>query len=48
MLYYVDMALVLRLLKLQNSYFKLGLDDELAERWKAFPVIWSGAAVEPN
>ena len=41
-------GLVLRLLKLQNSYFKLGQDAELAERWKAFPVIWSGAAVEPN
>jgi len=41
-------GIVLRLLKLQNSYFKLGLDDELAERWKAFPVVWSGATVDPN
>jgi hypothetical protein len=41
-------GLALRMLKLQNSYFKLGLDEELAERWKVFPVIWGGAAVGPN
>jgi hypothetical protein len=41
-------ALMLRLLKLQNSYFKLGLDDELAERWQVFPAIWGGALVDPS
>jgi hypothetical protein len=39
-------GLALRMLKLQNGYFKLGLDGELAERWKAFPAIWSDAAVD--
>lgn len=41
-------GVVLRMLKLQNAYFKLGLDDELAERWRMFPVIWSGAEVAPS
>lgn len=39
--------LILRLLKQQNNYFQLALDDELAVRWEAFPPIWSGALVEP-
>jgi hypothetical protein len=41
-------GLALRVLKLQNSYFKLGLNEELAERWKVFPVIWSRAEVAPT
>ncbi|MFZ3256273.1 MAG: DUF5677 domain-containing protein, partial [Candidatus Acidiferrales bacterium] len=40
-------GLILRLLKQQNNYFQLGLDDELAVRWEAFPPIWSGALGEP-
>jgi hypothetical protein len=40
-------GLILRLLKQQNNYFQLGLDDELSLRWEAFPPIWSGALVEP-
>jgi Family of unknown function (DUF5677) len=40
-------GLILRLLKQQNNYFQLGLDDELSARWEAFPPIWSGALVEP-
>jgi len=40
-------GLILRLLKQQNNYFQLGLDDKLAVRWEAFPPIWSGALVEP-
>jgi hypothetical protein len=41
-------GLILRLLKQQNNYFQLGLDDELSLRWEAFPPIWSGALVEPR
>jgi hypothetical protein len=33
-------GLVLRLLKLQNSYFELGLDAEIAARWDVFREIW--------
>ncbi|MGB8786819.1 MAG: DUF5677 domain-containing protein [Candidatus Acidiferrales bacterium] len=40
-------GVILRLLKQQNSYFQLGLDDEVAARWTAFPVIWGGALVDP-
>jgi Family of unknown function (DUF5677) len=40
-------GLMLRLLKLQNNYFQLGFDYEIAERWAAFPAIWGGALVEP-
>lgn len=40
-------GLVLRLFKLMNEYFALGLDVELDSRWKAFPKIWDGALVDP-
>ncbi|MGH9727711.1 MAG: DUF5677 domain-containing protein [Candidatus Acidiferrales bacterium] len=40
-------GIILRLLKQQNTYFKLGLDDELDARWAAFPAIWDGALVDP-
>jgi len=40
-------GLILMLMKQQNSYFTLGLDDELVARWDAFPRIWNGALVEP-
>jgi hypothetical protein len=40
-------GLVLRLFKLMNGYFNLGLDEELRARWEAFPNIWSGALVDP-
>ncbi len=39
--------LALRLFKLTNAYFNLGLDAELSTRWDAFPRIWSGALVDP-
>jgi hypothetical protein len=38
-------ALVLRLLKLQNSYFGLGLLDEIEQRWAVFPPIWEVVAM---
>jgi Family of unknown function (DUF5677) len=40
-------GLVLRLFKLMNEYFVLGLDAELDARWQAFPKIWNGALVDP-
>jgi len=40
-------GLVLRLLKLLNSYFNLGLDTQLDARWSAFPQIWNGALPDP-
>lgn len=40
-------GLVLRLFKLMNGYFKLGLDAEVSARWEAFPKIWNGALVDP-
>lgn len=40
-------GVVLRLLKQQNSYFQLGLDDEVSARWAEFPAIWDGALVDP-
>ena len=40
-------GLVLRLFKLMDGYFNLGLDTELSTRWDAFPKIWSGALVDP-
>lgn len=40
-------GLVLRLLKLMNSYFVLGFDVELRARWNEFPKIWDGALVDP-
>lgn len=33
-------GMVLRLLKLENSYFKLGLDCEVEARWAKFEKIW--------
>ncbi len=33
-------GLVLRLLKLQNNYFGLGLDTEIESCWDDFPKIW--------
>src|SRR6266851_3044398 len=41
-------GLVLRLLKLQNNYFNLGLDDEIETRWNAFPTIWKGHAADES
>jgi hypothetical protein len=40
-------GLILRLFKLMNSYFSLGLDSELQARWNAFPIIWNRAQVDP-
>jgi hypothetical protein len=40
-------GLVLRLFKLMNSYFNLGLDAEVSARWEAFPKVWNGALVDP-
>ena len=40
-------GLVLRLFKLMNEYFALGLNVELDARWAAFPKIWGGALVDP-
>jgi hypothetical protein len=35
-------GVILRLLKLQNTYFKLALDGEVEARWQAFPRVWAG------
>lgn len=40
-------GLVLRLFKLMNNYFNLGLDAEVSARWEAFPKIWKGAQFDP-
>jgi hypothetical protein len=37
-------GLILRLLKLENNYFGLGLDNEVETRWNAFPEIWNTKA----
>jgi hypothetical protein len=39
-------GLVLRLRKLQNEYFGLGLDAEVAARWDVFPKIWKAEPSE--
>jgi hypothetical protein len=41
-------GIVLRLFKLMNTYFNLGLDTALSARWDVFPTIWSGALVDPH
>lgn len=40
-------GLVLRMFKLMNEYFALGVDSDLDTRWAAFPKIWNGALVDP-
>jgi hypothetical protein len=40
-------GLVLRLFKLMNNYFDLGMDTEVSARWEAFPKIWDGALADP-
>jgi hypothetical protein len=39
-------GLILRLLKLQNNYFGLGLDAEIESRWNEFPRIWQRESSE--
>jgi len=39
-------GLILRLLKLQNNYFELGLDAEIDSRWNEFPKLWKSEPSE--
>jgi hypothetical protein len=44
---YLGHNLMIRLLKMQNEYFNLGVDAELQERAKAFGKVWGAGAQEP-
>jgi hypothetical protein len=41
-------GLILRLLRLQNDYFGLGLDAEIDGCWNEFPKIWTSQADEQS
>lgn len=41
-------GMALRVLKHMNSYFDLGLGEEIAARYAAFPEIWGGALADPS
>jgi hypothetical protein len=45
---YLGHNLMIRLLNMQNEYFKLGVDAALQERAKAFGTVWGAGAPEPQ